>query len=393
MKGYRRFIIIFSLLLALYVIAELNKPKPTDWTVTISKTDVNPYGGYIVYNLMKDIFPGVAMRSYYLPVYNQLNNIKEINTAYIILTPSFAPSKFDLKEMMNYVHQGNYMVISAEDFGKQFLDSLKLATSVRFSMRNNDSAAINFVNPLLRSKKAFTFLSFTMDQFFSKIDTTKTTVLGVNDKDQPNFIKIAYGKGALLVHTSPVCFSNYFMLFKHNATYTARALSYVPANVSKIYWDEYYKINKQESSTPLRFLLQNEYLRWALRLAMAGLIIYVLFQTKRKQRVIPVITPLKNSSLDFIKTVSDVYFNQKDNKSIAQKKIGYFLDFVRQHFYLPTNEMSDIFIEQLARKSGVSLNEITNMVKLLSQVETATYVNDDLLLMIDKQIDNFYKQL
>jgi len=182
------------------------------------------------------------------------------------------------------------------------------------------------------------------------------------------------------------------MLFANNATYTARALSYVPANVSKIYWDEYYKISNK-SSTPLRFFLNNEHLRWAVRLAMAGLIIYVLFQMKRRQRVIPVITPLKNSSLDFIQTVSNVYFNQKDNNSIAQKKLSYFLDFVRQRFYLPTREMDQNFIEQLSRKSGVAVSEITDLVNLLREVEAAEEVSDHLLLMIDQHIDNFYKQI
>ncbi|MEO6453774.1 MAG: DUF4350 domain-containing protein, partial [Ginsengibacter sp.] len=276
MKGYRNFIIIFSALFILYVIAELNKPKPVDWTVTISKNDKNPYGGYIIYNRLKDLFPGVQMRSYYLPVYNQLNNIREKNTAYMILTPSFDPSKYDYREMMNYVRQGNYVMVSAEDFGKAFLDSLKIKTNSRFSMQNKDSSKVNFVNPLLKLEKAFTFLSFTMTQYFSKLDTAKTTVLGVNDRDEPNFIKIAYGKGALLLHAAPICFSNYFMLFATNSMYTARALSYVPPGISKIYWDEYYKITNEPSSTPLRFFLKNENLRWALRLAMAGLIIYVL---------------------------------------------------------------------------------------------------------------------
>jgi hypothetical protein len=232
-----------------------------------------------------------------------------------------------------------------------------------------------------------------MNQYFSKLDTVKTTVLGINDKDQPNFIKIVYGKGALLVHSLPICFSNYFILFANNATYTARALSYVPVTISKIYWDEYYKMRNEVPTTPLRFFLNNVHLRWALRLTIVGLIIYVLFQMKRRQRVIPVIAPLKNSSLDFIKTVSNVYFNQKDNKSIAQKKLSYFLDFVRQRFYLSTRDMDENFIDQLARKSGINVTEITDLVNLLSEIESKEDISDHLLLMVDQRIDNFYKQV
>ncbi len=393
MKGYKNFIIIFSAVFALYVIAELNKPKPLDWKLTIGKNDKNPYGGYIIYHRLKDLFPNVPVNSYSLPVYNQLNNVAEENTAYLILTSSFRPSENDYQELMHYISQGNYVIVSAENFSRPFLDSLGLKIDRRFSLRPGDSGIINFVNPLLRSEKGFTFLKFTMDQYFSRLDTPKTMVLGVNDKQQSNFIKMAYGRGQLLLHTAPVCFSNYFILFENNAVYTASALSYIPARISKIYWDEYYKAPGERASTPLRFFLKNEYLRWALRLVIAGLIIYVLFQMKRRQRVIPVITPLQNSSLDFIKTVSGVYFNQKDNKGIAHKKITYFLDFIRQRFYLSTHEMDEHFIQQLARKSGISVAEITDLVNLVQHVEYGNEVSDHLLLTIDKYIDNFYKQL
>jgi len=391
-KGYKNFMIIFAALFTLYIIAELNKPKQTDWTVTVSKNDKNPYGGYIVYSQLKQLFPAANLRPYYLSVYNQLNNITEKNTAYIILSPSFEPSKYDYTEMMNYVKQGNYVIVAATEFSKQLLDSLKLKLSRRFSFSNKDSGRVNFVNPSIKTNNFFSSPPFTASQYFSKVDTSKTMVLGVNNKDEANFIKVAYGKGALLLHVAPVCFTNYFMLYDNNASYTAKALSYVPANVSKIYWDEYYKLNDVQV-TPLRFFLTNEYLRWALRLALAGFIIYILFQMKRTQRIIPIITPLKNSSLDFVKTVSNVYFNQKDNNSIAQKKLSYFLDFLRQRFYLSAAAMDQHFTEHLAKKSGVPLEEVTELVNLFNYISTTPYVTDHLLLTLDKHIDNFYKQL
>jgi hypothetical protein len=66
-KGYRSFIIIFSVLFILYVVAEINKPKPIDWTVTISRNDKNPYGGYIIYSQLKYIFPAAAIQSFVHP--------------------------------------------------------------------------------------------------------------------------------------------------------------------------------------------------------------------------------------------------------------------------------------------------------------------------------------
>jgi hypothetical protein len=268
-----------------------------------------------------------------------------------------------------------------------------LETNRSVVFENKDSTSINFVNPALKAAENYTFLKGTIDQYFSKIDTAKATILSTNNKGKPVFVKVPYGQGAFFVHTAPLCFSNYFMLFRDNASYTAKALSYIPAEVTKIYWDEYNKMGPEGEQTPLRFFLGNEYLRWALRISLIGLLLYVLFEMKRRQRIIPVMTPLKNSTLDFVRTVAGVYFNEKDNKGVADNKITYFLEFVRNRFYLGTQTMDEEFIEQLHRKSGVDKEEVAVLVNQIIAVSEQPNVTDDMLLKLDSNIDNFYKQV
>ena len=392
MKGYKRFVIYFSVLLILYVLTELNKPQPIDWTVTISQIHKSPYGGYIISQRLKDIFPFADIQTYRTPVYDQVNNYRDTNTAYILMGPTFNPSKEDMNELKNYVVTGNYAFLSYQSLPNSFLDSFKIKTNTRFTFDTKDSTSINFVSPAIKSPKNYTFLRSTIDEYFSKIDTSYTVVLGTNDRGDANFIKIPYGDGAFFIHINPLCFSNYFLLHNDNALYASKALSFIPAKVSKVYWDEYYKLGRGGAATPFRFLLSNEYLRWALRVAMIGLILYVLFQMKRKQRIIPVIEPLKNSTLDFVRTVSGVYFNAKDNKSIAEKKISYWLEFVRNRFNLSTQLLDEDFAEQLSKKSGVNKNDIKQLITFIAELPSRQ-VNDSLLLTINNSIDNFYKQV
>ena len=392
MKGYRNFVIIFSVLFILYAVAEINKPKPVDWTVSISKTDKNPYGGFIIYNQLKNIFPQAAIQSFRTPVFNQVHNLRQTNTAYFIISPSFTPSASDFGSVKQYVAKGNYVIASANMFNQPFLDSFGLETAALLSLKLTDSSGINFVNPALKAARNYTFPQAAIDQFFSKIDTAKTTILCINHKGKPVFIKIPFGKGAFFLHANPICFSNYFLLFNNNASYTSKALSYIPVSVSKIYWDEFYKSGPEGATTPLRFFLSNEYLRWALRLAVAGLLLYVFFGIKRRQRIIPIITPLTNSTLDFVKTVAAVHFNEKNNLVIADKKIKYFLDYLRSRFYVTTNKLDEDFVEQLHRKSGVDKEQITNLVSLLSILPQQNNVTDNMLMNLDSNIDHFYKK-
>ena len=75
---------------------------------------------------------------------------------------------------------------------------------------------------------------------------------------------------------------------------------------------------------------------------------------KRKQRPIPVIELLKNSTLEFVETVSGVYLSRHDNNSIASKKIQFWFDRIRNRYYLSTNDTGEYFVLQLQKKSGVS---------------------------------------
>jgi len=393
-KGSKGFIIIFSVLFILYIVAEINKPTPIDWSITLSKNDKNPYGGYIVYNQLKYIFPNANIQSTRKSFYQQLKSSEDDhNIVYFIVGDAFRPANSETNRMKNFVSKGNYIVASANLFYTPFLDSFGVETTTPVYLKAGDSTSLNFVNPALKDAKGYTFLKGTIDQHFSKIDTAKAVVLSSDNKGKPVYIKVPFGKGAFFLHADPLCFSNYFLLFKNNATYTSNALSYLPANTSTVYWDEYYKLGPEGPQTPFRFFLSNEYLRWALRLALIGLLLYVLFEMKRRQRVIPVITPLKNTTVEFIKTVASVYFNEKDNNGIAEKKINYFLEFIRNRFNLSTHVLDDDFVEQLQRKSGVERSEVIALVQLISSVPRHATISNQMLLTLDKSIHNFYKQV
>jgi hypothetical protein len=371
-------------------VAEMNRPKPVDWQITLSKEDKAPYGSYILYRQLKDIFPKAVIHSYRQPVYNQVNNTSDSNTAYLLLEPNLELSGDDINELLNYVVAGNYVFISAAGFGRTLMDTLKYKTNRRFDFEKKDSVTINFTNPALHEPKNYGFTRMTLDGYFSELDTAYTVVLGNNQLKDANFIKIAYGDGAFFIHTAPLCFSNYFMLKQNNARYSAKALSYLPKNIKQIYWDEYYKLGPEGSGNPLRFILTNRWLKWAFRIALLTIVLFVLFEMKRKQRIIPVIPPLRNSTLDFVQTVGNVYFNQRNNKNIALKKINYFLEFVRSAFFLTTSQLNDEFIQLLARKTGIPETETSRLVNTIHTINNSEQITDATLLELNHQIDSFY---
>jgi hypothetical protein len=51
-----KYYVVIVLILTITVIYEAVKPKPIDWSFTLESEDKIPYGTYILYNTLADIF-------------------------------------------------------------------------------------------------------------------------------------------------------------------------------------------------------------------------------------------------------------------------------------------------------------------------------------------------
>lgn len=375
-----------------YIIAQLYQPKKFDWNPSLRNNDKNPFGAFIPFSEIKQLFPNAVIESNRVPIYNVLYGRNESNSAYILLEPEFRPGKTDLESLLEYVKKGNIVLLSSFFIDKNLLDTLGLQMRLFSSLFENDSTSINFVNPELKAKENYLFKRSAIDGYFDSIRKSDSTViLGINQDGMANFVKVQYGKGYFLVHAAPLCFSNYFLLFKNNRDYVAKALSYISPRITMLHWDEFYKSGREGSSTPLRFFLSNTFLRWALWLTITVLLMYVLFEMKRRQRIIPVIEPLQNTTLDFVETVSSVYYSQHDNNSIARKKIQFWYDHIRQRYYMTIQTTDVSFVETLKRKSGAPEELIMNILKNIRRAEAQPKVTDDLLIELSGSIDEFYQ--
>jgi hypothetical protein len=390
MKGYKQFLFAIFGILVIYVLAELSQPSPLDWTMTLSKDDKNPLGGYILFDQLSTFFPKARIESLQLPPIDLTGDNKKNKTAYFLIDPYLNLSSDDCDQLLEYAACGNYVFIAANDFSISLMDSLHIRTSNRFGLFRADTSRVNFTNPILRSENDYSFHSPYIEEYLTAFDTARSIVLGRTNRQAINFIKVSVGEGAFFINTSPVCFSNYFILRNNNAEYTGKALSYIPDGVSAIYWDEYYKRGSTESNNPFRFLLRNRFLRWSFWIALVSLVLYVWFGSKRKQRIIPLIEPLQNNTLDFVETVGKLYYEQHDNRNIALKKINYFLAFVRTNFYLSTILLNESFEDSLAKKTALPKQAIAELIRIIQEVNQSQSISDGLLLNLNNRIDNFY---
>jgi hypothetical protein len=137
------------------------------------------------------------------------------------------------------------------------------------------------------------------------------------------------------------------------------------------------------SMSPMRFILNNPPLRYAWYLLLLGLLIFVLFNAKRKQRIVPVIEPLKNTSLDFIRSIGNLYLQEGDFHEMMAKKAQYFLNRIRMDLLIDTQHLDEQFINKLHLKTGKNIELIKEAVALVKKGQDpyASVMKEDLIKM------------
>jgi hypothetical protein len=112
---------------------------------------------------------------------------------------------------------------------------------------------------------------------------------------------------------------------------------------------------------------------------------------KRRQRIIPIIEPLRNTTLDFVDTIGTLYYQQGSHKEIAEKHISYFLSFLRSSFRMITTVYDDVFITRLSERSGIEKDKIKNLFNYISYIKAKQSIHEQELLQLNRMIEDFYK--
>ena len=90
-------------------------------------------------------------------------------------------------------------------------------------------------------------------------------------------------------------------------------------------------------------------------------------------------------------TVGRLYLQKKDNSNIADKMVTYLLEYIRNQYFISTNNLNDEFTAQLSRKSNVPHDQVEELMGMVKMVQLYGDVDDALLLSLNSKIENFYK--
>jgi hypothetical protein len=389
-----KYILYISLLGLLLAFVLLSKNKEHDWSLHLSHISKDPYGTYALTKLIPDHIRNKKFVNSYKTIYELKDSIQSQENI-LIISSRFAPDQEDAKVLLSLVENGATAFISANDFSGTFADTLGLATGDSFfqgenSFSQSDSASLHFVSPVMDSSRSFYYKRANIHNYFRKIDSVNASVIAKNDFNQPITVRIKKGNGAFILNCTPIIFTNIYLLEKQNHNFVATSLSYLPEKTT--YRTEFYHLGRMEIATPLRFILTNEPLSWAYYISIIALLLFMIFEAKRKQRIIPVIRPLANTTLEFVSTIGNLYYQLGDHKNIADKKIQFFFDYIHVHYFVSTAHRDESFISLVARKSGTGEQTVKSLIDQINSILSKEKIAKEELTSLNTLLEKFYKK-
>lgn len=429
MKSSRNFLFAMLVLFVLFCLLQVNLPKKFVWSPTFSHVDKQPFGCFVFDSVLTQSLPNgyhVTKKTFF-----QLDqeHAKE-KISVLMVVDQHNLKQLDVKYLCNIARRGGkVMVVASSSFddGRNtdtvVVDELERTFKVRiedgmyFSLRgilaglkahDNDMydtiywnnretmyaaqsyrmfynmvGGTLFVDSVPKVKRlAYTLSTAGYDYKhdslyvgdFTRFDTIvdeKERIERIDTfaiKKVPTAVSVPYGKGEVIFVSSPLLFTNYGMLEGNTSVYIFRLMSYL-ADLPVYRTEAYVKTDAMlvAEQSPFREFIKRPPLRWALYLALLGVVLFMIFTARRRQRVIPIMSKPANRSLEFIQLIGTLYYQRKDHVNLVRKKFK-------------------LFAEELRKTAGVDISDVNTDDREYLLLAEKTGMNSDRLKKVIRQI-------
>lgn len=335
----------------------------------------------------------------------------DLPSVYMLLDNGIRMKEKEIDKLKEFVRQGNHAFVSVLDFGDRFSEVFCYGDLTKKMW--NEGMNLNFTHETFNSDYSYYFQRFQNNvntyrewAYFVpsnfKVGLDNVTTISLETYlENPVFVKIPHGEGYFYLHSIPEVFVNESMFTEDGFEYAQSVMSHLPKGHYKWHnhlniWDINNEVDPEDSGdikkeSPIQYILKDSNLLAAYLTAIFTLLVYILFKTKRKQKIIPTIEPNENSSLEFVETVSKLYLKQDKHYKFIKHYEQSFIHFIKDKYYLSSQNIDQDYINSVALKSDVSTERIQVIFKEFDKAKKSYSYSTDSLIALHKKIEYFYK--
>ncbi|MBP8238501.1 MAG: hypothetical protein KAX50_00945 [Saprospiraceae bacterium] len=401
--------------------------RPVSWNEHYAAGSKDPYGAYVAFQTIKGSTDKKDFKTLSDSLSGKLPADSALNARYIFIGKTMYLSEGSLDALIEFVAAGNNAFISANHLPFALLEEIypDLCEANNdedyyyhsgwegFSYTEDTIVRLNLAHPDLQLEKDVPYRrkyyrrfvkanwAFFEEHHFLCNQEGAMTALGFLNGSLVNYARIPYEKGFFYVHSTPMAFTNYQLLRSQALQYAERAFSHL--GTGPVYWDEGSKnpvsqslattppSHSLSSNSPLQFILSQPSLAFAWYLLLLLGILYLLLRSRRRQRIVPVLEPNTNTSLEFVSTIGRLYFLQNDHKQLCLQKMRLFHQFIRERYGLQSRDTDEVFLAKLAAKSEVPREIINKLFLIHNNIQSSNIVTEYTLAQLHGLIEEFHR--
>jgi hypothetical protein len=329
----------------------------------------------------------------------------------VVVSPYFLPTQSEVDSLLNFVENGNDLYISAFTISSFFMNSAIALDSTDASFEFSD----NFPSEILNGQQQIEFtkkdsLSESTQLYYAYPGARPKNIYGFFKKElygKENLIletngdvalmRTPYGDGDIYINFCPITMTNYFMLHSQNYTYFNELYKLLNATGKPIIWDRFYEKHKIQRPDPeydkqpgdsyfWKVVEEHPTLGWAIFAFFLAIILFILVNSRRMQKPIPVLSEPENNSLTFVKAVAGLYWLKQDHKKIAEKIIHQFYDYISTNYRISHKEINLENAEKIAEKAGKELGEISTILETIDKIKQSEKTDKKTLMHLYSKV-------
>lgn len=384
-----------------------------------NETSDQPYGIQILYRLLSSYFEGKKRIDIQKDVATELPQDSLSGSTYLFVGEAMYLDSLDTERLLQFVDYGNTAFIASKTIPSDLMSNLYDFDCYElewddYIFLKDSVVALTLREPASEKMTArFAIQNLASEYNWHYIegsyfcDSVPHQPLGYLNDTLVNFAEFPYGQGRFLLHTNPVVFTNYNLLQPATRVYAEGVLSWLPEG--DIYWDAVSRVPEAaarrrnrsaylDEEHPLTFILRQQALAWAWYILAALAVIWLIFRAKRRQRIIPVLPKNENSSYEFIGTIANLHFREKNYQGLCIQNMKLFLAQLRERYGIvatiePKNNLpraDDDFYRRLATTSEVPEQHIRD---IFTQYSAAVRYQPTEEMMVDlhRAMEAFFK--
>lgn len=351
-----------------------------DWRESWDVDSMEPYG----LGLLTDLLESSTGDSLHFETKSLASQLSEKNANYLFIGRQLYLTEEETDSLLNYVERGHDAFIATENVAQTLLSRLNLQEFYPMPSCVIDS----------------TYMIFTFEQSFDSLTDTSyrfeyykngaphlrdwcsgydyymiTSLAEVADSVEIlgwadwkiGFWRAQWGDGYLYFYTNPILFTNFFVKDSLGFDHARKCFSYLEHK--PVYWDIYSRYyhdpqTMKVDKSPLKFIFEHDALRyaWYVLLLSAGL--FLLFRSKRQQRIQPIIPKVENTSIEFAKALGTLYYQSNSPEYLAREMMKQFDNHNRRKYGIQKKKGRQEMVEAIAFKAKVDQAIIQRIFKL-----------------------------